>query len=71
MLRPADVNGIRGAMILSNLYCLRMGVKSGGHGPNEGARVLNGITLDLTLMNKVVRVAHVQSIRALAPTVCC
>lgn len=53
VLRPANVDDIRAAIAFSNFYCLRMGVKSGGHGPNEGARVLQGVTLDLFLMDKV------------------
>ena len=57
VLRPANVDDIRAAIAFSNFYCLRMGVKSGGHGPNEGARVLQGVTLDLFLMDKVSKVA--------------
>ncbi len=53
MVRPASVEDIQKAIQFCDYYCLRLGVRSGGHGPNQGARVLGGVTLDMRLMSRI------------------
>jgi len=54
VLRPANVQDIQTAVMFCKKYCLELGVRSGGHGHNQAARVKGGVALDLRLMRRVV-----------------